>query len=152
MIASYLQEEQLIEAPETLVLMDVSARTAALAEIREFVFKERGGRSGSRVFIGTELDGDGERALRASIADDPERWVAQRRVPIATTLFYEARDGGVRVREGGYLLHAYAVVAEDAVSPLAFASRVFFAQTLRPPTSGMYVADVVVVDGDRGLR
>ncbi|MDX2086535.1 MAG: circularly permuted type 2 ATP-grasp protein [Kofleriaceae bacterium] len=146
LISSYVGEPSPIEIAETLVLMDKAARTTALGDIPEFVFKERGGKSGSRVFIGCELDTEGTQALRASIADDPERWVAQRRVPIATTLFFEVSENGICVREARYLLHSYAVVAESAVAPRAFASRVFTERTLRPQASSTYVADVVVID------
>ena len=148
LIRRYVGEEPLVDMPETLPMLDPSARAAVLADLDRWVLKERGGKLGGRVFVGDALGAAERQALRANVEDDPQRWVAQARVRIATTLFFEASTRGVRVWEGRYTLHGYVAVADDVTALGLFASRVFPLGARAALGRQMLVADVVVCEGE----
>jgi uncharacterized circularly permuted ATP-grasp superfamily protein len=114
-----------------------------LEEARAFVFKERGGRHGRRVFVGAELTANALDTLRANVRDDPTRWIAQKTTRPATTLFFDVVGDTLRVSERRYVLHSYAFVGADVVAPVAFSCDVSPRASLKVG-SGILSADIVV--------
>jgi uncharacterized circularly permuted ATP-grasp superfamily protein len=86
LIRFYLGEEPLLPSVRTLDLVDRTQREEALERAEDLVFKVRQRAGGRGVVVDPTDDerGPGLDRIRAAVADRPEDYVAQERVPLST--------------------------------------------------------------------
>jgi uncharacterized circularly permuted ATP-grasp superfamily protein len=108
MIRTYLDEEPIVENPETWSLAVEEDRRYVMDHFDELVIKSRSGWGGKDVLIAPEETRETVQEFRKTVEENPVEYIAQRTIDFSTHVLCSAEDGELTLRDSyaDYRVHA----------------------------------------------
>jgi uncharacterized circularly permuted ATP-grasp superfamily protein len=99
MIRTYLDEEPIVENPETWSLAVEEDRRYVMDHFDELVIKSRSGWGGKDVLIAPEETRETVQEFRKTVEENPVEYIAQRTIDFSTHVLCSAEDGELTLRD-----------------------------------------------------
>jgi uncharacterized circularly permuted ATP-grasp superfamily protein len=99
MIRTYLDEEPIVENPETWSLAVEEDRRYVMDHFDELVIKSRSGWGGKDVLIAPEESEETVQEFRKTVEENPVEYIAQRTIDFSTHVLCSTEDGELTLRD-----------------------------------------------------